>query len=88
MKEGGFVCVKQVGRGWLCELVPIFDDRMVKVGGWGKWDVSRGERSRILRHRNICRAKRDENGAKCEQVCVMKEDNKSLLSGHVGQDVE
>ena len=28
MKDGGFVCVLQVGRGWHCELVPMFDDRM------------------------------------------------------------
>lgn len=26
MKEGGLVCVLQVGRGWYCELVPIFDE--------------------------------------------------------------
>lgn len=26
MKEAGLVCVLQVGRGWLRELVPMFDD--------------------------------------------------------------
>lgn len=32
MKEAGLVCVLQVGRGWLCELVPMFDDWMRKEG--------------------------------------------------------
>lgn len=36
MKEGGFVCVVQVGRGWHCELVPMFDDRMGEEGGRGE----------------------------------------------------
>lgn len=32
MKEAGLVCVLQVGRGWLRELVPMFDDGMRKQG--------------------------------------------------------
>lgn len=39
MKEGGFVCVLQVGRGWHCELVPMFDDR---TGEGGKGVVEGG----------------------------------------------
>lgn len=42
MKEGGFVCVLQVGRGWHCELVPMFDDRMGEEGGRGG-EERRGE---------------------------------------------
>ena len=38
MKEGGFVCVLQVGRGWHGELVPVVDDRLGvwEGGGWGE----------------------------------------------------
>lgn len=35
MKEGGFVCVLQVGRGWHCELVPMFDDWVGEKGRRG-----------------------------------------------------
>lgn len=40
MKEAGLVCVLQVGRGWLCELVPMFDDWMRKEGA-KTWTVDR-----------------------------------------------
>lgn len=32
MKEAGLVCVLQVGRGWLRELVSMFEDSMQKQG--------------------------------------------------------
>ena len=87
----------QVGSGWHCELVPMFDDRMRRRGRGRKRRTRRRRRLKgpaalkyLLskekeRRKEAGRAKRKPSVKK--QVGVMKEDNKSFLSGHVGQDL-
>lgn len=92
MKEGGLVCVLQVGRGWYCELVPIFDEtgcgeregdetRRFKCPVALKYPLSK-EGKKDGREREEKRRMKPSVKKK-NQVGVMKGDNNSILSGHV-----